>query len=143
MDAIVGGVFAPIHYRPWPTSTVVGYFEQIVIRRRLGASINAIDGASASRRLAAARGVARGALRPPALFPPPLLHYSRAGKQLYPRGHGGTLIAPTRTRPSSFADAATELMERKLSNGCSGQDILEASTKKRSSEENERKCRRK
>lgn len=72
MKAIVGRMFALIHYRQWPTSTVVSYFEQIVIRRRLDASINAIDGAPRRHRRSSFP-----TRRPASFFPlPPLLSSS-------------------------------------------------------------------
>lgn len=107
MKAIVGRMFALIHYRPWPTSTVVSYFEQIVIRRRLR-SVNQRDW----RRVAALR-VARGVPRShassrPFLFfsllpPPPLVNYSTAGKQLYPFDRVNCTHANTRLE-ASFLD---------------------------------------
>lgn len=101
MKAIAGRMFALIHYRPWPTSTVVSYFEQIVIRRRLDASINAIDGAPRRHRRSSFP-----TRRPASFFPPPpllsspllllLVNYSTVGKQLYPFDRVNCIRANTR-----------------------------------------------
>lgn len=78
MKAIVGRMFALIHYRP--TSTVVSYFEQIVIRRRLDASINVIDGAASPE--ACSSFPTR---RPAPFFSPPLLSSPLPPRELFNR----------------------------------------------------------
>lgn len=83
MKAIVGRMFALIHYRPWPTSTVVSYFEQIVIRRRLEASINVIDGASRRSASPEAFLVSHASSRPFFFPPSPLVNYSTALENNY------------------------------------------------------------
>lgn len=77
MKAIVGRMFALIHYRPWPTSTVVSYFEQFVIRRRLDASINAIDGAPRRHRRSSFPTRRPASFSPPPSSPPPRELFNR------------------------------------------------------------------
>lgn len=100
-------MFALIHYRPWPTSTVVSYFEQIVIRRRLEASINVIDGASRRSASPEAFLASHATSSRPFFFPPlpSLVNYSTALENNYIPSTA--LIAPTQTH-----DFGGKLLER-------------------------------